>query len=85
MFSLLGKKMFSRTNVRKVAEKRKQPLDEYCRVSLPHCTTCAASVLNDTLPRPYLQQLIRLPPKISDSPFVLDFFEVTEDDLSPIK
>ena len=25
--------MFSRTNVRKVAEKRKQPIDEYCRVS----------------------------------------------------
>ena len=50
VFSVLGKKMFSRTNVRKVAEKRKQPLDEYCRVSLPHCTTCAASVLNDTLP-----------------------------------
>ena len=24
--------MFSRTNVRKIAEKRKQPLDEYCRV-----------------------------------------------------
>jgi len=56
---LPGKKLFGRSNVRTVAEKRKEKINEYCRA------------------------LIRLPPKISDDPFVLEFFEVKQDDITP--
>jgi uncharacterized protein YgiM (DUF1202 family) len=33
----------------------------------------------------YCRQLIRLPPKLSDSSFVIDFFEITEEDINPQK
>lgn len=56
---LPGKIIFGRSNTRDVAEKRKEPINDYC------------------------QSLIKLPGKISASDLVLEFFEPTNEDISP--
>ena len=57
----------------------------FCQVAL--CCTCFQIWLDcvDYLLYHwlYLQKLIRLPPKISDSDYVINFFEVKPEDISP--
>ena len=73
-----GKKLFGRSHIRTVAEKRKEKIDLYCRVSF--------DINGELLPVVSLslnmQTLVRLPPKISEDPFILDFFEVRDTDIN---
>ena len=77
----VGKKLFGRSQIRTVAEKRKEKIDLYCRVSCGDNHTLLIAVMF-TLSCLLVQTLVRLPPKISEDSFILDFFEVRDTDIN---
>ena len=76
LYTSSGKKLFGRSHIRTVAEKRREKIDLYCRVSYDGL---ALSIVPFSL---NMQTLVRLPPKISEDPFILDFFEVRDTDIN---
>ena len=77
----VGKKLLGRSQVRSVAEKRRDQLNDYCRVNaFSSSPPGQRSTIVTSITSPH-QALVRLPPKISDDEFVHNFFELRLEDL----